>query len=599
MKKRVISVILALALALSLVPAAFAAGHWDWDTEGHYDTSWYSRTGTAFTLTSAEQLAGLAWIVNEGNNFKLPGESAAKRESFTGKTVRLGADIYLNDRAYTDESGDAHQWPSIGGGAHTEDNAVYNGVFDGQGHTVWNMYIHNLTAWTAYDARNRGLFGITAENAVVENLTIRDGYVRAARSTGGIVGKTGYLNEDSDNPQHGYDSDLAGHGTIIRDCRNVNTTVITTDSKGVGGIVGACWNYALISNCSNSGDISSIGPYPAGGIAGENEYIIENCCNTGEISSAGNNAGGIVGSNKLAISEIRGCYNTGKITGTYAGGLIGFQVGIAKDSYNAGDISGKNAGGLFGELKSGQANENLYYLAGKVEAAGIMSFGEADAKAVTADELRALAPKLGGAFVNDTQSLNNGSPVLPWQSAIEPAYSDVAADAWYREAVWYVMDKGLFDLTDRNAFSPTAPMTRLMLAQALYRLYGAPAIADASQFTDISAASVTWAAANAIVNGTGAGKFSPDTEITREQLATMLHRYHQFSILNSQFSIAADAADVSAFPDAASVSAWAEDAVKWAVGIGLIQGRDGALAPQGTATRAEVATILQRFIEQL
>jgi hypothetical protein len=581
---------------MCLVPAALAAEHWDWDTEGHYDISWYNRTGTAFTLTTAEQLAGLAWIVNEGNNLKLPGESAAKRESFTGKTVKLGADVYLNDRAYTDESGEAHQWPSIGGGIHTEDNAVYNGVFDGQGHTVWNMYIHNLTVWTAYDARNRGFFGITAENAVIENLTIRDGYIRAARSTGGIVGKTGYLNEDPDNPQHGYDSDLAGHGTIVRDCSNINTTVITTDSKGVGGIVGACWNYALISNCSNSGDISSIGPYPAGGIAGENEYIIENCYNTGAISSAGNNAGGIVGSNKLAISEIRGCYNTGTITGVYAGGLTGFQVGIAKDSYNAGDISGKNAGGMFGELKSGQINENLYYLAGKTEAAGLMSYGTAGATAVTAGELRTLAPEPGGAFVNDEKNLNNGYPVFPWQKAVAASYSDVADGAWYAAAVKYVMGKNLFDLTSAGAFSPDAPATRAALAEALYRLEGAPAVTGASPFTDASASSVIWANAEGIVGGAGGGRFDPNATVTREQIAVFLYRYYKW-LGDGVLDVPSNT--LNAFPDAGAVSGWAGDAIKWAVGTGLITGRDGKLAPQITATRAEVATILQKFIENV
>jgi hypothetical protein len=135
-------------------------------------------------------------------------------------------------------------------------------------------------------------------------------------------------------------------------------------------------------------------------------------------------------------------------------------------------------------------------------------------------------------------------------------------------------------------------MTRAMLAQALYRLDGAPSVTGASPFADTSAVSAIWANANSIVNGTGGGKFSPDAEITREQLAVMMYRY-------AQLTVDGDARDLSGFPDADNVSDWAEDAVIWAVSAGLIQGRGDALAPKGTATRAEVAAILQRFIEQL
>jgi hypothetical protein len=120
MKNRLLAALLALTLIISLAPATLAADvHWDWDTEGHYDISWYNRADTSFTLTTAEQLAGLAYIVNQGEIFKLDGENFAKRESFTGKTIALGADIKLDDKSFTDEDATAHQWPSIGGGVHT------------------------------------------------------------------------------------------------------------------------------------------------------------------------------------------------------------------------------------------------------------------------------------------------------------------------------------------------------------------------------------------------------------------------------------------------------------------------------------------------
>jgi hypothetical protein len=180
------------------------------------------------------------------------------------------------------------------------------------------------------------------------------------------------------------------------------------------------------------------------------------------------------------------------------------------------------------------------------------------------------------------------------------SFGDVGSGAWYNDAVRFASSHELFQGTGGDKFSPDASMTRGMLVTVLHRLENEPAAAG-ELFADIAggayyADAVAWASVNGIVNGTGGGRFSPDTEITREQLAVMLYRYNAWSS-------AADGglpdADLSGFPDAGSVSEYAEDAMKWAVGAGLIQGRGSALAPQGTATRAEVATILQRFIEQL
>ena len=135
-----------------------------------------------------------------------------------------------------------------------------------------------------------------------------------------------------------------------------------------------------------------------------------------------------------------------------------------------------------------------------------------------------------------------------------------------------------------------------MIVTVLYRLTGEPASGTASQFTDVAAGAwyakaVAWAASRDIVNGTSATTFSPNSPITREQLATMLWRYA---------GSPAGGSSLSSFGDSASVSAYALEAVRWAVGEGLISGTDaGLLAPQGSATRAQVATILMRFVESL
>lgn len=158
------------------------------------------------------------------------------------------------------------------------------------------------------------------------------------------------------------------------------------------------------------------------------------------------------------------------------------------------------------------------------------------------------------------------------------------------------MSKGLFDTIKNGQFGPEQPMTRAMLATALYRLAGAPAVSDSGVFSDVLtdapyAAAVTWAYSAGVVTGTSATTFAPNGNITREQLAVMLYRFAKWAKMEVSAS-----GELSAFTDAGSVSSWAMDATKWAVGFQLLSGMgDGTLAPQGAATRAQVAQILTRF----
>jgi uncharacterized repeat protein (TIGR02543 family) len=390
-----------------------------WD--GTYDISWYNRTANEFHITTPEQLAGLAYIVNQGTEFKLDGETSPEQECFTGKTIYLDNDIYLNDHQVSGEDSTAKDWTSIAGGEATENNgAVFDGIFDGQNHKIYNLYIYDTSNYSEYSGRNRGLFGVTSEAAEIKNVTIENGYIRATRGVGAVVGKTGVLSSDGK-----YDASRTGHGTLITNCHNVNTTVISSESKGVGGICGSAWNYAIISQCSNSGAISSTSKYPAGGIAGENEYIIKDCYNSGSISSASNNAGGIVGSNKSTTSEISSCYNTGNVSGANAGGIAGYQAGVSGNCYNIGVISGTNAGAIFGQQKSDLENNNNYYLNTADKGIGNLSLGNDNTVSKTADELQDLAETLGASYKADTANINNGYPVLTWQtggSQVEKTY---------------------------------------------------------------------------------------------------------------------------------------------------------------------------------
>ena len=167
------------------------------------------------------------------------------------------------------------------------------------------------------------------------------------------------------------------------------------------------------------------------------------------------------------------------------------------------------------------------------------------------------------------------------------------ADAWYTEAVEYVTEKSLMNGTGETAFSPMLSMSRSMLVTVLYRLAGEPE-AGACPFTDVPDGTwytdaVIWAAENGIVTGVSETSFVPDAAITRESLAVILYRY-------ADVKEQGEKGDLTAFADGASVSEWAADAMSWAVGEGILTGKGGGtLDPQGTATRAEVATMLMRF----
>ena len=178
-------------------------------------------------------------------------------------------------------------------------------------------------------------------------------------------------------------------------------------------------------------------------------------------------------------------------------------------------------------------------------------------------------------------------------------FTDVAPGAWYYDAVAYVSENGLMNGVSADSFAPDATTSRGMIVTILYRLEDSPSAAQAD-FADVAAGAyyagaVAWASANGIVTGYGDGTFGPDTAITREQLAAILYRYAQYLGLE-----VSQTADLTGYGDAADISEWAQQAFAWAVREGLISGMDdGTLAPQGTATRAQVATILMRLCEKL
>nr|WP_302642103.1 carbohydrate-binding domain-containing protein [uncultured Agathobaculum sp.] len=190
----------------------------------------------------------------------------------------------------------------------------------------------------------------------------------------------------------------------------------------------------------------------------------------------------------------------------------------------------------------------------------------------------------GGSFAPDEN--RNGA-----QQGSVSGFGDVPQNSWFADAVKYVSENKLMNGTSTTSFSPNGNMSRAMLATVLYRMSGETAEAGSS-FGDVSssayyAAAVSWASSKGIVNGTGADVFSPNASITREQLAAMLYRYA------GEPSVSAD---LSAYTDTVDISPYASKAVEWCVAKGILSGKSATrLAPQDTATRAECAAMLQRF----
>ena len=193
-------------------------------------------------------------------------------------------------------------------------------------------------------------------------------------------------------------------------------------------------------------------------------------------------------------------------------------------------------------------------------------------------------------------SLLTGLLVLP--AAATSSFSDVPKGAWYAPYVQYAYENGLMNGTGNGEFSPEATTTRAMVVTILYRISGSPDT-DVYQFGDVPQGkwysdAISWAANNSIVNGTGNGNFSPNNPVTREQLVTMLYRYAQYLTFDtvSYYDCYED------FTDAGSISSWALTACNWAVSEAIVNGvKDDVLAPKGSAIRAQVATIMQRFID--
>lgn len=340
MKKRGVSLILALCMCLGLVPAAAAANAWD----GSADTAWYDASRTEFILYTAEELAGLASLVNAGNTFH-------------GKMITLGADIDLGNKS----------WIPIGSGSAKP----FKGCFDGAGHFISGLQMETL------DTNCVGLFGYVI-GATVRNITVADGQVTSSNKyVAGLVAcaDAGSLISNCHNAAR-----ITGEGIRVGGiCANaVNSTIISCRNMGIitlvggnghaGGIVGYAGGTqsSCIEDCVNQGAVT--GRAYTGGICGNaSNCTVERSCNhgvvTGEHTSSGadEGTGGIIG--RGVGSRIFNCYNSKPISGkSYVGGMIGNQKEtVLANCHNVGAVAGRTAAAIIGS-GGADAATNCYYL---------------------------------------------------------------------------------------------------------------------------------------------------------------------------------------------------------------------------------------------
>ena len=186
------------------------------------------------------------------------------------------------------------------------------------------------------------------------------------------------------------------------------------------------------------------------------------------------------------------------------------------------------------------------------------------------------------------------------EAPVDEPFVDVAEGDWFYDAVVYAYQNELMDGVGGNRFAPNSETTRAQLVTILYRLEGQPAVSGDLPFTDVETGiwytdAILWAAQNNIVNGVNDTEFAPGDEITRQQLVTILYRYAEAK----GYDVSASA-DLSGYPDAGQVQDYAQPAMAWAVAENIIQGmEDGTLKPAGNASRAQIATILMRFCEDV
>jgi TonB family protein len=332
MKKRIIACFFLVILCLT---QGVYAQIWD----GKTDSEWYwdNQQKTEFTIATAAQLAGLAQLVNGGNDF-------------SGKTIKLTANIMLNDTAdwqkwNETKTNPKNAWTPIGSYTDEKNSRPFSGTFDGGGKTISGVYINSSDDY-------KGLFGYVTSEATIKNLGISASFVRGGSNVGGLVGWSGGTITDCyvAGSVTGYSSGFSNYAVVgglvgSNEGGTITNSYATGNVDGgtTGGLVGSN-EGGTITNSYATGNVK--GNSSTGGLVGENSGSITDCYATGNMR--GQNTGGLVGINNGGT--ITDCYATGNVKGNSStGGLVGSNGGTITNSYATGNVDGGTTGGLVGE----------------------------------------------------------------------------------------------------------------------------------------------------------------------------------------------------------------------------------------------------------
>lgn len=327
---------------------------------------------------------------------------------------------------------------------------------------------------------------------------------------------------------------------------------------------------------------------------------------------------GLVGGAGVAVTPIAGTSGAWlEGSGTVTMNSLSDEVSLA-DSEISVTARGTNArfalaDGIDSATVSGSGNLALNCTAGDVTVAFNGTAANGVTLARSGDSVTISGASGGSVVVSENGATTTTTTITPGQDvsvtldgdineepdtpAGDMPFTDVRTSDWFYDPVKYVYEEGLMTGTGATAFAPNVTTTRAMIVSILYRLEGGPAVSGSSPFSDVHTGdwyydAVRWAERTGVVGGVGGGRFAPNTAITREQLAAMLMNYANYKHQNVSAR-----ADLSRYSDVDGVSAWAEDAVAWANAEGYISGMTATtIAPQGSATRAQVAAILQRYL---
>ena len=599
MKKKLLSLLLALCLVMALVPmTAFAEGtsvdNWD----GTADISWYTdhETDTEYRFTTAEQLAGLAQLVND----------KTASVSFKGKTIYLDNDLDLS----------GCQWTPIGNGSNF--GRYFAGTFDGQYHKITNLHHHS----TGDELIRNGLFGVVSDGGTLKNLLVMDADIASNDGSllagiladwvdGGTVENCYTSGKIENNVGDKMVGGLIGQctgSTQVKGCGS-DATVISTESDEdhvdtVGGLIGQWENSAdssSITDCWFGGSVSCNNIYSAvGGILGAN---FENF--------SGNKPGVIIKNCMVATKNITGA-EPGNITWIAAVATPHITNCIWPDTPPDGvtldeETYPDNKGNYLAVAKL--VIDWTTYTASADPTFDQSSCGTPVSNFTSADVLTGLRTN-AGTGIEWVAGINH--PTFAWDVWHIPAdytmfigaiaaflkevetspFSDVSTSAYYYEAVKWAQEKGITGGIGNGLFGPNQPCTRAQIVTFLWRAAGSPVVNYAMNMSDVPegsyyAEAVRWALSEGITTGTTENTFSPDSECTRAQAVAFLFRYAASEAVTLQEL-------VSGFSDADSVPGYALPAMNWALAEEIVQGNGSKLMPNDSCTRAQIVTFLFR-----